>query len=253
VFQVLTDLDGVDVVLGLNLLRAHGIDVLSSSLSVSIPSSSAQIVVNAASQQPSFSKFSSAALEVVSGARLARLLAHEECAVFIAYIKALHPCANQLETAACTPPPPDYAPFEQALSHQFADVLREEVPPGLPPESYLVDGRPVQHDILLKPDATPVSQQRYKLSPAELDEVQKTILRLSKANWMRPSLSPWGSPVLFQRKKSGKLRMCFDYRALNHETVKCAYPMPRIEELLEKRRGSKVVRKLDLSEGFHQI
>ena len=47
--------------------------------------------------------------------------------------------------------------------------------------------------------------------------------------------------------------MCVDYRALNHNTVKFAYPMPRIEQLLESLKDYTVVRKLDLAEGFHQI
>jgi hypothetical protein len=47
--------------------------------------------------------------------------------------------------------------------------------------------------------------------------------------------------------------MCVDYRALNHATVKYAYPMPQIDELLNKLQGYQVVSKLDLSEGFHQI
>jgi hypothetical protein len=47
--------------------------------------------------------------------------------------------------------------------------------------------------------------------------------------------------------------MCIDYRALNHHTVKHAYPMPRIEELLQKLRSYTVVSKLDLKSGYHQI
>jgi hypothetical protein len=142
---------------------------------------------------------------------------------------------------------------EEELLKEYGDVLREDIPPGLPPERKLRDGRKIEHAIPLKPDSKPVSQQPYKLSPTELDEVQRTLNRLTQQGWIRPSLSPWGSPVLFQCKKSGKLRMCIDYRALKHATVKYAYSMPLIDELLSKLQGYKVVSKLDLSEGFHQI
>ena len=68
----------------------------------------------------------------------------------------------------------------------------------------------------------------------------------------RPSLSPGRSAALFQHKKNGTLRMCVDYRELNQDTVKFAYPMARIEQLLESLKDYKVVSsKLDLAEGFH--
>jgi hypothetical protein len=191
--------------------------------------------------------------EVVSGARLAKLVAHEECHAFIGYIKELNPGADGESTTSATAQPAEHVPYESELLREFADVIRDEVPPGLPLERALPDGRKIEHQIPLKPDAKPVAQEPYKLSPVELDEVHKTLTKLSNQGWIRPSLSPWGSPVLFQRKKSGRLRMCVDYRALNHATIKYAYPMPLIDELLAKLQGYKVLSKLDLSEGFHQI
>jgi hypothetical protein len=249
---VLKDIDGVDVVIGLNFLYAHSIDVRSKDLAISIPTHSGPIIVKSAPQAPAFSHFSTEHVDVISGARLAKLTAHEKGEVFIGYIKELNHAPEAPEPSAAVQPAA-YAPFEAELLREFADVIRDEVPPGLPPERTLPDGRKIEHHIPLKPDTKPISQQPYKLSPVELDEVHKTLTKLTNQGWIRPALSPWGSPVLFQRKKSGKLRMCVDYRALNHGTVKYAYPMPLIDELLEKLQGYQVVSKLDLSEGFHQI
>lgn len=68
-----------------------------------------------------------------------------------------------------------------------------------------------------------------------------------------PSQSSYGAPILFARKKNGKLRMCTDYRALNSITRRNNFPLPRIDELLEHLAGARYFTKLDLASGYHQI
>ncbi|GBG84542.1 hypothetical protein CBR_g38824 [Chara braunii] len=91
------------------------------------------------------------------------------------------------------------------------------------------------------------------MSPRELEELRKKLDELLEKGWIRPSSSPFGTPVLFVPKKEGELRMCIDYRGLNAITVKNAEPLPRIDDLLDRVQGSEYFSKIDLKFGYHQI
>ncbi|CAA0830254.1 Uncharacterized mitochondrial protein AtMg00860, partial [Striga hermonthica] len=79
------------------------------------------------------------------------------------------------------------------------------------------------------------------------------IQELLNLGFIRPSVSPWGAPVLFVKKKDGSMRMCIDYRELNALTVKNKYPLPRIEDLFDQLRGASVFSKIDLHSGYHHL
>lgn len=72
-----------------------------------------------------------------------------------------------------------------------------------------------------------------------------------ESNRIAPSSSPYGAPILFARKKNGKLRMCIDYRMLNSNTVRDTYPVPRTDELLQRVGGCSIFSKIDLNNAYH--
>ncbi|KAL5740018.1 hypothetical protein ACOSQ2_029198 [Xanthoceras sorbifolium] len=113
----------------------------------------------------------------------------------------------------------------------FADVFPEELP-GLPPQ------REVEFVIDVVPGTSPVSIAPYRMAPAELKELKIQLQELLDKGFIRPSVSPWGAPVLFVKKKDGSLRLCIDYRQLNKLTVKNKYPLPRIDDLFDQLRGA---------------
>ncbi|MCI45885.1 hypothetical protein A2U01_0067124, partial [Trifolium medium] len=72
------------------------------------------------------------------------------------------------------------------------------------------------------------------MSPVELRELKSQLEELLRKHFIRPSVSPWGAPVLLVKKKDGTMRLCIDYRQLNKVTIKNKYPLPRIDDLLDQ-------------------
>ena len=85
------------------------------------------------------------------------------------------------------------------------------------------------------------------MSPAKMAEVRKQLDDYLAKGFIQPSTSPYGAPILFARKKDRTLRMCVDYRALNKMTKKDVYPIPRIDDLLDRLTKATVFSKIDLS------
>jgi len=136
--------------------------------------------------------------------------------------------------------------IETFVVRDFPDVFPDEVP-SLPPS------REIEFSIDLVPGAGPVSIAPYRMAPAELAELKKQIKELLEKQFIRPSVSPWGAPVLLVKKKDGSSRLCVDYQQLNKLTIKNKYPLPRIDDLMDQLHGAAVFSKIDLRSGYHQI
>ena len=135
----------------------------------------------------------------------------------------------------------------QELVQQFQSVFPVEMPAGLPPD------RGISHAIPLQTNQPPPASKVYRLSKPQREEMDKQIKSLLKKGWIRPSSSPYGSPILFTKKKDGGMRMCVDYRAVNKMTTKNSYPLPRIDDLLDKLSGASIFSCLDLQQAYHQV
>ncbi|KAL0454997.1 UNVERIFIED_CONTAM: Retrovirus-related Pol polyprotein from transposon [Sesamum latifolium] len=95
--------------------------------------------------------------------------------------------------------------------------------------------------------------RHLRMAPSELKELKKQLEELLDKGFIRPSISPWGAPVLFVKKKDGSMRLCIDYRQLNRITIKNKYPLPRIDDLLDQLKGATVFSKIDLRSGYWQL
>ena len=127
------------------------------------------------------------------------------------------------------------------------DVFPDQLPDGLPPD------RGTGHTIPLEPGSKPTFGPMYRLSPAEKREVERQVKDYLAKGFIEHSKSSHASPVIFVAKKDGTLRMCVDYRALNNNTVKNKYPLPRIDDLIDQVQGCSHFSSLDLQSGYHQI
>jgi hypothetical protein len=134
------------------------------------------------------------------------------------------------------------------LKEEFKDLFTDGLPPGPPPNRGAHT-----HKISTDPQAKPPISALRRYSPAEREEMQKQITALLEKGFIKPSASPYGAAVLFAKKKDGSLRMCVDYRALNDISTKDKYPLPRIDELLDRLHGAKYFSSIDLASGYWQI
>jgi len=101
--------------------------------------------------------------------------------------------------------------------------------------------------------ATPVSKAPYRMRIPELTELKIKLHELLDKGYIRPSVSPWGEPVVFVKKKDGTMRLCIDYRKLNKLTIKKKYPLQRIDNLFDQVKDATLFSKIDLRSGYHQI
>ncbi|KAA0062248.1 DNA/RNA polymerases superfamily protein [Cucumis melo var. makuwa] len=137
-------------------------------------------------------------------------------------------------------------PEDVPVVKEFLDVFPGDLS-GLPPD------REIEFTIELLPGTTPISQAPYRMAPSELKELKMQLQELVDKGYIRPSVSPWGAPVLFVKKKDGTFRLCIDYRQLNKVTIRNKYPLPRIDDLFDQLRGAALFSKIDLRSGYHQL
>ncbi|KAJ9513865.1 hypothetical protein QJQ45_020944 [Haematococcus lacustris] len=184
-------------------------------------------------------------LNLLSAPRFRRAARHDE--VFMALLTQQPNPSSSPSTSTPAPDPPPLHPKAAALVQQYPSVFPKELPAVQD-----MPRRSVDHTIHLTGPA-PSPRPIYRMSQPELDQLKKQLDDLLAKGFIRPSTSPFAAPVLFVRKKDGSLRLCVDFRALNQQTLKNRYPLPRIDDLLDQLSGAQVFSKIDLRSGYHQI
>ena len=136
-------------------------------------------------------------------------------------------------------------PEIQQLLLQYSQLFQEQS--SLSPERYC------DHHIELIPGEQPVNTRANRYAPTQKTEIEKQLADMLRSGTIRPSTSPYASPILLVKKKDGSWRFCVDYRCLNNITVKNKHPMPIVDELIDELSGAKWFSKLDFRSGYHQI
>ena len=124
---------------------------------------------------------------------------------------------------------------------EFADVMCAK--PG--------QTKVVEHTI--DTESKPIRQAAYRIPHAYREGVLKELEEMKESGIIEPSCSEWASPIGVARKKDGSIRLCVDYRKLNAATPMDAYPMPRVDELLDKVGRATFISTLDLARGYWQV
>lgn len=139
----------------------------------------------------------------------------------------------------------------QHLSAEQREQLLESIPQQLfrnsPGKTDLV-----QHRIYLKDDK-PIHQYPYRVPQRLVPVMKQEIEAMQKLEVIEPSASEWNNPIVLVPKKDGTVRFCLDFRKLNAVSKFDPYPMPRVDELIEKLSNARFLTTLDLCKGYWQI
>src|SRR5258707_13806903 len=131
--------------------------------------------------------------------------------------------------------------------HEFHNVFSGEKVGTLAPH------RPYDLQINVEEGAKPVHRPIYSLSPPELMALREFLKEHTRNGFICPSKSPWGSPVLFIKKKDSSLCLCMDFHALNRVMEKDCYPLPLISDLLMSPAPARIYFKIDLKHAYHLV
>ena len=106
---------------------------------------------------------------------------------------------------------------------------------------------------MIETHGPPLCQPYRRQNPAVRREEMAQVQQMLASEVIRPSNSPWASPVVMVKKKDGSLRFCVDFHQLNTATIKDAHPLPRIDDLLNALHGARWFSTLDLKSGYWQV
>ena len=110
----------------------------------------------------------------------------------------------------------------------------------------------MSHDVEVG-DTVPIKQHPYRMNPLKSKEMKKEIQYMLDNDIIEPSQSNWSSPCILVPKPDGSFRFCTDYRKVNAVTKSDTYPIPRVDDCIDRIGKAKYVTKFDLLKGYWQI
>jgi hypothetical protein len=179
-------------------------------------------------------------IAMVGAVAFARLARSKGCEIFSVTME-------DIEKALVDKPDVDPQSKLPQQYHEVIDMFLKKESDKLPPH------RPYDHDFTIEAGGRPPVSALYGMSRGELLVLRKYLDDNLRKGFIRPSSSPFASPVIFVRKPGGGLRFCVDYRGLNAITIKNRYPLPLIRETLNRLSRAKYFTKLDVVSAFNRI
>lgn len=110
----------------------------------------------------------------------------------------------------------------------------------------------VSDPLEIETEGQPIKSRPYRQALTKRKVIEDEIDNMLKIGVIRPSTSPWASPITLVPKKDGSIRFCIDYRKLNSITIKDSYPLPNIQDIFDMLQGAQVFSTLDLRSGYWQ-
>ncbi|KAJ5290754.1 gag/polymerase/env polyprotein [Penicillium angulare] len=166
--------------------------------------------------------------------------------VFVSSLQQIEKVLDEMEDSAELDDVKQKVPHHY---HDYADVFSKKASDAIPPYRKGVDCEIRLEGEGFDPGYCPL----YKMSREELEFSRQYIYDNIGKGFLIPSTAPFASPILIARKPDGGLRFCVDYRKLNAITKKDGYPLPLIDELMQRVAGARYFTKLDIRQGFHRI
>lgn len=199
---------------------------------------------------------------IPAGTRVGHLQLHSCAVVQCPSIDTAHTTPHQrpIRTTTSPRPPPSMVQLENLVKHLSKpqqpllwSILQKHHAVFDTSKQTMIRSDLPGHRIPIQPHHQPVHSYPYRRSPKETQIINEQVQEMLKNHVIRPSASPWASPVVIIKKKDGSPRFCVDYRRLNLITERDVYPLPRVDDIIDRLAGAQFFSTLDLKAGYWQL